>query len=359
MSGDSRPAFAYHSDDRPADSRGRFVVSRSAKLLLPFLVASGLSLTACAPSFSPDTYSASAVQQANKVERAVVIGFRQVKISTNGTVGAVSGGAAGGILGSQADLIGVNSALGTVGGSAVGGLLGTWIEHVTSDTEGWEYIVRKSNGDLLSVTQKETRPLAIGQKVLVITGNQARIIPDYSTGDAPPVAPETPKDGAPKEDVKKEGAGTDGAKEAPKAAPTDAAVPATDGKVEVKELPPPAGAVAEPSASAVASPADMKPAATPPAATPSAATPSAATTPTETPTAPASVPPSAVISPNAATAAPIPLIPSATTTTTTTEGGSPSTAAQTPEPAPAQTQAQPAPTAETSVTPAPTATTTP
>lgn len=152
---------------------------RSVSLCL-FVAAAG-ALAGCTSDYSPNTYSSSAVQQANKVEPAVVVGFRQVAISANGTVGAVSGGAAGGILGAQVGSGGMNAALGTVGGTAIGGLLGTAMEHIAGDTTGWEYIVRKSNGDLLSLTQKEPQPLPIGQKVLVITGSQARIVPDYSS----------------------------------------------------------------------------------------------------------------------------------------------------------------------------------
>lgn len=176
-----------------------------------FIAAAG-ALAGCSSDYSPNTYSSSAVQQANKVEPAVVVGFRQVAISANGTVGAVSGGAAGGILGAQVGSGGMNAALGTVGGTAIGGLLGTAIEHIAGDTTGWEYIVRKSNGDLLSLTQKEPQPLPIGQKVLVITGSQARIVPDYSspaestTAKADPVkteaAVEVPKPEAPKSDIK-------------------------------------------------------------------------------------------------------------------------------------------------------------
>ncbi|CAO3441490.1 hypothetical protein [Azospirillum argentinense] len=146
-------------------------------------------LAGCTPNYSPNTYAASATQQANKVERAVVIGFRQVKISTNGTVGAVTGGAAGGVLGSQSGTFGINAALGAVGGTAIGSLLGTSIEHVTGDTTGWEYIVRKPDGELLSVTQREEKPIEIGQKVLVIAGSQARIVADYSTDPEPAPTP--------------------------------------------------------------------------------------------------------------------------------------------------------------------------
>jgi len=147
------------------------------------------ALAACAPDYSPNTYASNAVQLANKVETGIVVGFREVEISANGTVGAVTGGAVGGILGSQVGTLGFNPALGGVGGSAVGGLIGNTFVHVGADTTGWEYIVRKSNGDLLSVTQREPQPIPLGQKVLVITGPQARIVPDYSIPVAPPAAP--------------------------------------------------------------------------------------------------------------------------------------------------------------------------
>ncbi|TWA84463.1 outer membrane lipoprotein SlyB [Azospirillum brasilense] len=213
-------------------------------------------LAGCTPNYSPNTYAATATQQANKVERAVVIGFRQVKISTSGTVGAVTGGAAGGVLGSQSGTFGINSALGAVGGTAIGGLLGTSIEHVTGDTTGWEYIVRKPDGELLSVTQREEKPIEIGQKVLVIAGSQARIVADYSTDPTP--APEI-KDAA-------KDAAKDTPKDTLKEAAKDEAKPAA--AIEAEELPAPAPAEtpAEAPASA-ASPPDSAPLRiTPPAA---------------------------------------------------------------------------------------------
>ncbi|WP_238474740.1 hypothetical protein [Azospirillum cavernae] len=167
-------------------------MSRSFMLCL-IVVAGGLA--GCASDYSPNTYSSSAVQQANKVEPGVVVGYRQIAISANGTVGAVTGGAAGGILGAQVGTGGFNSALGTVGGSAIGTILGTTLEHIAGDTTGWEYIVRKPNGELLSLSQREPTPIPIGQKVLVITGGQARIIPDHSAlgdGAAAPSAAPTP-----------------------------------------------------------------------------------------------------------------------------------------------------------------------
>jgi outer membrane lipoprotein SlyB len=76
----------------------------------------------------------------------------------------------------------------------VGAMAGSTVEHMSGDTKAFEYIVRKPGGDLISVTQKDVTPLALGQKVLVIAGTQARIVPDYTTredaaGKAMPAAP--------------------------------------------------------------------------------------------------------------------------------------------------------------------------
>jgi outer membrane lipoprotein SlyB len=155
-------------------------LARSLKICL--VLSSLVLLAACGGTdYSPNTYAGAAAQSASKVDAGIVIGFREVMISANGTVGAVTGGAAGGVLGSQVGTSSMDSALGGVIGTAVGGLVGSTIEHVTGDTKGWEYIVKKRNGDMLSVTQTEPKPLALGQKVLVISGaQQSRVIPDYS-----------------------------------------------------------------------------------------------------------------------------------------------------------------------------------
>ena len=146
-----------------------------------------LALSGCSPSYSPDTYATNAVQQTAKVDSAVVIGVRPVQISAQGAVGGVAGAAAGGVAGAQVG-VGPTSALTAIGGSLVGGIAGVATEHIIGDTNGFEYIVRKPNGDMLSVVQKDKKPLKVGQKVLVISGPQARIVADYTV----------PFDGAPK-----------------------------------------------------------------------------------------------------------------------------------------------------------------
>lgn len=153
---------------------------------LPFVAFGLFALAGCASDYSPNTYASNAVQYANKVEPGTVVGFRQVAISANGNIGAVTGGAAGGVLGSEYG----GTPLAAVGGTTVGALVGTALDHAAGDTNGWEYIVRKHNGDMLSVTQREKKPLELGQKVLVIIGPQARVVPDYSVPPEPVVKAE-------------------------------------------------------------------------------------------------------------------------------------------------------------------------
>jgi outer membrane lipoprotein SlyB len=147
---------------------------------LSLLLLPALALAACRPSYSPDDYATAAVQQMNRVEQAVIIGRRQVTVTADGNTGAATGGAAGGIVGSQAPGGNMAGAIGAVGGALVGGLFGAATERVAGNTTAVEYIVRKTNGELVSVTQRDEVALAIGERVLVIAGAQARIVPDYT-----------------------------------------------------------------------------------------------------------------------------------------------------------------------------------
>ncbi len=158
-------------------------MARFLKASVCALALSGLA--GCGPSYSPDTYAQRAVQQANKVDQGVIVGVRQINISADGTAGAATGGAVGGVVGgvsgAQGGASGITTAIGSIGGAVVGGLLGTATEHAMNDTVAFEYVVRNTRGELMSVTQKDETPLPAGQRVLLIAGAQARIVADYTT----------------------------------------------------------------------------------------------------------------------------------------------------------------------------------
>jgi outer membrane lipoprotein SlyB len=179
--------------------RNKFALAAIMQLIIVinwyvFLLIPAVMLVAsCSPGYSPDTYASSAVQQASKVEQGVIVGTRAVGVQASGATGAVTGAAAGGIVASQAPGSGVGNALTTLGGTLVGGLVGAGIERAGGDTTATEYIVRKGNGELVSVTQKDAVPLKVGTKVLVIAGSQARIVADYNLPIEPSKEPGTPK----------------------------------------------------------------------------------------------------------------------------------------------------------------------
>lgn len=161
-------------------------------------------LIGCGPRYTPDTYATRAVQQMVAVEQGVVIGRREVRIQAEGSTGAATGGAAGGIIGSQTPGGNMAGAIGAVGGALLGGLLGTAAERVAGDMNAFEYIVRKNDGQLVSVTQRDAEPLEVGLRVLVLAGAQARIIPDYTEPGQPapreipePTATRPPAEAAP------------------------------------------------------------------------------------------------------------------------------------------------------------------
>ena len=168
------------------------MAGRSIFLCVGTALLAVVAVAGCSPDLSPNTYNAAAVQQANKTDQGVVVGVRQVDVRVAGATGAVVGGAAGGIAGSQVGT-GATSAFGALGGSVIGGLLGMGVERASGDTTAYEYVVRKTNKELVSVTQKGDPPMAIGQRVLVIAGAQARIVPDY-TVTLPPETPEVAKE---------------------------------------------------------------------------------------------------------------------------------------------------------------------
>jgi len=146
---------------------------------LPGLLA--LSLAGCNAGYSPNTYASTAAQEEAAVQRGMIIGVRQVRISASGAIGTVTGGAAGGVAGAQVSSGTVGTALGAIGGTLVGGIGGTAAAQAMADAKGWEYIVQEDGNKLVSVTQTSKTALALGLHVLVISdAQQARIVPDYT-----------------------------------------------------------------------------------------------------------------------------------------------------------------------------------
>ncbi len=149
------------------------------KFSLLFLVFLSSMLAACNPNLSSNTLSSYEVGTASKATPGVIVKKRIINIDNSSGVGApvgVVGGAAAG------SMIGGNTAtniVGGLGGALVGGLVGNSIDKSIHSQTGYEYIVRLNNGNLVSVTQARDTNFGIGQRVLVVYGPRARLLPDY------------------------------------------------------------------------------------------------------------------------------------------------------------------------------------
>lgn len=153
-----------------------------AKTKLIFCAMGLLVLTACADKYSPDSYSPGGMQQANKVDRAIVKSVRQVDVNDPSLgLGTLGGAAAGGLAGSQIGA-GTGNAFATLGGVLVGGAIGYVVDQDINSTTAYEYILEKQNGDLMTLAEKQDQPFNTGDHVLILYGVKARVILDNTPG---------------------------------------------------------------------------------------------------------------------------------------------------------------------------------
>jgi outer membrane lipoprotein SlyB len=146
----------------------------------------GLSVAACTPSLSSDTYVLGSAGQVSRVVKGTIVSARTVTVEAGGNnmVGTLGGGAAGALAGSALGG-GRGSALFAVGGALAGGVLGNRVENSLNKQQGIEYTIKTKNG-LISVVQGPNPTFQRGQHVLVSfggggEGSRGRVTsdPDY------------------------------------------------------------------------------------------------------------------------------------------------------------------------------------
>ena len=139
-------------------------------ILLASAAALGI-LAGCASSKSGDVYSRDEAQREQTVRLATVESVRPVKIEgTRTPIGAVAGGAVGGIAGSGVGQ-GRGSDIAAVLGALGGGIAGQALEEGATRKNGVEITVRLENGELRAVVQEEKERFVAGQKVRLLTQN--------------------------------------------------------------------------------------------------------------------------------------------------------------------------------------------
>jgi outer membrane lipoprotein SlyB len=145
---------------------------RTLALTCMVCAASIFSLTACEHPTSASTFTPSQAQQAQVVEVGVVEWVRPVTIQPQQSgVGAIAGGALGGIAAGSTIGRGNGSLAAGIGGAVLGGMAGNAIESNATRRAGLEISVRLDSGQLIAVTQDADQPFSPGDRVRVLFGS--------------------------------------------------------------------------------------------------------------------------------------------------------------------------------------------
>ena len=129
-----------------------------SRMVLAAALVGSVALTGCAyNSSSSDVYTASQAQREETVRMATVESVRGVKISSNNGqpsgLGAVGGGALGGVAAASAIGGGNGSIIAGIIGGLAGAVAGNAVENSVAMKNGLEITVRLDNGDLRAITQ--------------------------------------------------------------------------------------------------------------------------------------------------------------------------------------------------------------
>lgn len=129
------------------------------KIFINILMICCLSLTACTKNITPGDYDASEVGKIKKVVPGVIISKRPVNIHNK-------------VAESTSTTIENNSAATTDSDN-----------NVTTRSHGYEYVIRLNSGAIISLVQTEDVQLKTKQHILVIYGNNTRVVPNDGSDD--------------------------------------------------------------------------------------------------------------------------------------------------------------------------------
>jgi len=137
-------------------------------------LAASLALSGCEAPTSGSTFTPAQAQQVFVVELGVIETVRPVTIQPGPTgVGAITGGALGGIAAGSNIGRGTGSVAAGIGGAVLGGLAGNAVEQRVTQRQGLEIVVRLDSGQLMSVVQDADQQFVPGDRVRVLLGNNS------------------------------------------------------------------------------------------------------------------------------------------------------------------------------------------
>ena len=142
-----------------------------------------LVIYACSNT-SPTNVKTSDTQKVTSIEYGIIKSSAPVKIKGESNwIGATTGGMIGGLLGTQVcgeeEIIGTKCqdiavVYGTIGGAAIG----TVAQAILGNHDGFQYIIDIDNNENDSaIVQGDKNSLRDGQRVVIIYGNDIRVLP--------------------------------------------------------------------------------------------------------------------------------------------------------------------------------------
>ena len=145
------------------------------KINLVLLAIMSLFLFGCASqSMTGDSYSGNQARKAQTLKMGQIESVKGIEIKgENGGIGALAGGAIGGIAASNIGG-GKMSLVSAIVGAVAGGVIGDKIEKNVNTLNGQEITIKLSNDTLIVVTQeidKNVGPLRVGEQVRVLTSS--------------------------------------------------------------------------------------------------------------------------------------------------------------------------------------------
>ncbi|GHD67763.1 hypothetical protein [Jeongeupia chitinilytica] len=153
------------------------------------LVAAALFATGCANT-SSNVYNRDQMMQAATVQSGAIENIRSVKMEDSTGVGTVAGGAIGGIAAGGNIGGGNGQIVAGILGAIVGGLAGNAIEKGVTQQDAYEVTVRLDNGQRMVIVQKADAPLAVGQRVDILTDHKSTRVVPAGSGIVPQGAPQ-------------------------------------------------------------------------------------------------------------------------------------------------------------------------
>ncbi len=124
-------------------------------------------LAACGIGNTNTSYQRAQVGSQGTIEMGQIVSMMPVQIQGTSSVGTLAGAGMGGAAGS---MIGGNTAVNIIGGVAgavAGGIIGSATEKAITRDTAYEFVIQKTNGQMISVVQSNELNLRVGDQVLI------------------------------------------------------------------------------------------------------------------------------------------------------------------------------------------------